>query len=180
MRMEQTAVAKYDEWITEDGIIKIQGYARDGMTDTEMADKMGISRSTLNAWKKKYPSIATAIKGGKEVPDRKVETSLFDRCIGITVTLRKPIKIKETIYDPVTGKKKTEKERIEYIEEESYIPPDTKAIIFWLTNRKPDVWRTRIEVGQREEEAISGAIEIESRIREIDVDAEIKKENKEL
>lgn len=161
-------LAKYQEWLTEEGLIKVQGYARDGMTDTEMAEAMRISRSTLNTWLKKFPQMAAVIKAGKEVADRKVENSLFERATGKIVTLKKPIKVRKIIYDENTGKKCSEAEEIEYVDEEEYIPADTKAIIFWLTNRKPDEWKQRVEVANSEE-GMYGTVEIESRGKEDDV-----------
>ena len=41
-------MAKYEEWITEEGLIRLQGYARDGMVDREIAAAVGVSRTTLN------------------------------------------------------------------------------------------------------------------------------------
>lgn len=162
------AMAKYQEWLTEEGLIKVQGYARDGMTDTEMAEAMRISRSTLNTWLKKFPQMAAVIKAGKEVADRKVENSLFERATGKIVMLKKPIKVRKVIYDENTGKKRSEAEEIEYVDDEEYIPADTKAIIFWLTNRKPDEWKQRVEVANSEE-GMYGTVEIESRGKEDDV-----------
>ena len=56
-------------------------------------------------------------------------------------TVQKPIKLKEIKYD--NGKRVSENERIEYAEEEVFIPPDTTAQIFWLKNRRPDKWRDK-------------------------------------
>ncbi len=44
------------------------------------------------------------------------------------------------------GKRVSEKEHIEYADEEIYIPPDTTAQIFWLKNRKPEEWRDKKDV----------------------------------
>ena len=106
-------MAKYDEWLSEDGLLKLQGYARDGMVDRELASAMGISRTTLTKWKKKFPEIEKALRENKEIADRKVENALFDKCQGKIVTLKKPIKVKKTKYDPKTGRKIEEKEVIE-------------------------------------------------------------------
>jgi hypothetical protein len=52
----------YDEWLTEDGLLQIQGWARDGLTEEQIAHNMGIGLTTLKDWKGKFPSILTAIK----------------------------------------------------------------------------------------------------------------------
>lgn len=48
-----------------------QGWARDGLTDEQIAYNIGIRRPTLYDWEKKYPDISDALKKGKEVVDRK-------------------------------------------------------------------------------------------------------------
>ena len=52
----------------------------------EISDKVGISRSTLAEWKKKYPEIEKALSQGKEVADYAVESSLYKRALAGDVT----------------------------------------------------------------------------------------------
>ena len=137
------AKGKYQEWLEPEGLLKIEGWARDGLTDEQIAEKMGICRDTLIEWKKKYSDISDALKKGKEVVDRLVENALFKKATGEVRTIKKPIKVKEVLYED--GKRISEKERIEYADEEVYIPPDTTAQIFWLKNRKPSDWRDKPE-----------------------------------
>lgn len=167
-------MAKYDEWLSEDGLLKLQGYARDGMVDRELASAMGISRTTLTKWKKKFPEIEKALRENKEIADRKVENALFDKCQGKIVTLKKPIKVKKTKYDPKTGRKIEEKEVIEYTDTEEYIPPDTKAMTFWLMNRKPEQWKQRVEVEAKKDGDERGLVEIEYSGKEEILDGEYK------
>lgn len=70
-------MAKYTEWLTEEGLIRIKGWAMDGLVDRELAAAMGISRTTLNKWRKKFPEFEEALKTSKEVADRKVEHALI-------------------------------------------------------------------------------------------------------
>ena len=165
-------LAKYDEWLTEEGLIKLEGYARDGMVDRELASAMGISRTTLNKWKDKFPQMAAVLKCGKEIADRKVENALFDKCTGKTVTLKKPLKVKRVEYDQKTGKKIAEHEEVIQAEQEEYIPADTKAIQFWLTNRKPDVWKNKVEIDNKEDGEETGIIQIETEGNEELIDGE--------
>ena len=67
---------KYQEWITEEGLIKIEGWARDGLTDIQIAQNIGIAVSTLNNWKNRYVELMDSLKRGKEVIDRQVENAL--------------------------------------------------------------------------------------------------------
>lgn len=144
--MEEMAKSKAEKWIEPDGLLRIEGWARDGLTEEQIAKNMGVSRSTLSDYKVKYPDILRAIKNSKEVADREVENALFNKATGYTVKLKKPMKVRHVEYDEVSGRKVAEYERIEYIEEEVHVPADTTAQIFWLKNRKPNEWRDKVTV----------------------------------
>lgn len=138
------AKGKYKEWLEPEGLLKLEGWAKDGLTDEQIAYNIGITAKTLYEWKKQYSEICEALKKGKEITDRKVENALLNKALGFTKTIRKAFKCKDVIYD--NGKRVSEKERIEYADEEVYIPPDTTAQIFWLKNRKPDQWRDKQQI----------------------------------
>lgn len=104
---------------------------------------MGINVKTLYDWKNKHSKICNAIKNGKEVTDFIVENALFKSATGEIKKLRKPIKVKTEKSAP--GKGKIVEERIEYVEEEIYIPPQVTAQIFWLKNRKASNWKDKPE-----------------------------------
>lgn len=135
------AKGKYQKWLEPENLILLEGWARDGLTDEQIADRIGIGYSTLQTWKSKYQDIQDTLKKGKEVVDTEVENALLQKALGMTKTVQKPIKLKEVKYN--NGKRVSEKERIEYAEEEVFIPPDTTAQIFWLKNRRPDKWRDK-------------------------------------
>lgn len=73
------AKGKYEYWRTTDGLILLQGWARDGLTDEQIAHNIGIRRTTLYDWKNKYPDINDALKKGKEIVDYEVENALLKR-----------------------------------------------------------------------------------------------------
>lgn len=135
------AKGKYAQWLEPDGLLRIAAWARDGLIEEQIAHNMGITRSTLSEWKNRFPDIGDALKRNKEIVDIEVENALLEKARGITKTVRKPIKVKEVIYE--NGKRLKETERVEYADEEIYIPPDTTAQIFWLKNRRPDLWRDK-------------------------------------
>ncbi|EGQ1195604.1 helix-turn-helix domain-containing protein [Enterococcus faecalis] len=124
-------MAKYTEWISEEGLIKIGGWAKDGLTDEQIAQNIGISRSTLNEWKKRFPDIKDTIKRGKEVVDRQVENALFKSAIGYEYT-----EITKELTD--SGMKVTKRVT-------KQMAPNPTSAIFWLKNRKPDKWRDKKE-----------------------------------
>lgn len=80
------AKGKFQRWLEPDGLILLEGWARDGLTDEKIADKIGVSRSTLNDWKKRFPDISDALKKGKEVVDFQVENALVQAALDGNVT----------------------------------------------------------------------------------------------
>ena len=94
---------------------------------------MGITRSTLNEWKKKFSDISDTLKKGKEVIDRQVENALLKRALGY----KYEEVIRELGVNPATGDEELIVTKVVTKE----VQPDTTAQIFWLKNRKPDVWR---------------------------------------
>ena len=69
------AKGKYEKWIKPEGLILLEGWARDGLTDEQIAHNMNISTTTLYDWKNKYPVISDTLKKGKEVVDYEVENA---------------------------------------------------------------------------------------------------------
>lgn len=139
------ATLRPEEWLEPEKLTLLTAWARDGLLDSQIAKNMGVSEGTLYNYKKKYPAIKEAFRKGKEVVDIEVENALFKKALGYTVTVQKAFKLKDVIYGE-NGKKISEKERIEYAEEEVHIPADTTAQIFWLKNRKRTQWRDKVEV----------------------------------
>lgn len=136
------AKGKYQEWLTPDGLLLLRGFARDGLTDKEIAEKkIGVSERTLTDWKARFPSISSALKDGRAPADYAVEDSLHKSATGYTVKVKKPIKLKTK--KQLKDKGTIEEERIEYVEEEIYIPPQVTAQIYWLKNRKRKYWQDR-------------------------------------
>jgi transposase-like protein len=70
-------VAKIDEWLEQDKLILLEGWARDGLTYEQIAHNMGIDTSTLWDWRKANTTISNAIKKGREVVDYEVENALL-------------------------------------------------------------------------------------------------------
>ena len=75
------AKAKYKEWLEPQNLLRIQGWARDGLTEEQIAHNMGISTVTLWEWKKKYANIVNVLKVNKDIADRQVENALYKAAI---------------------------------------------------------------------------------------------------
>lgn len=80
------AKGKYQEWLEPEGLLRIEGWARDGLTDEQIAQNMGITAKTLYEWKKKYSEICESLKRNKDVADRQVENALFENAINGNIT----------------------------------------------------------------------------------------------
>lgn len=122
------AKARYEEWLTPEGLTLIEGWARDGLTHEQIASNMGVSESTLYNWKNDHLEILEALKRGREVADYEVENALFKRATGFRY-------VEVTKEGGVVTKEVTKE-----------VAPDTTAAIFWLKNRKPSEWRDKQEL----------------------------------
>lgn len=157
------AKSKADEWLEEDKLTLLEAWARDGLTDEQIANNMGISVASLYNYKNQHLEILNALKKGKEVVDIEVENALFKKCIGYTVPIKKTFKVKRIEYNE-DGKKIKEYEELVTGYDDMHIPADTTAQIFWLKNRKTDKWRDKI-IDTENEEAITNATNILVKIR---------------
>ena len=135
--------AKFDQWLTKEGLLRIQGWARDGLTDKDISKNMRIGVSTLKEWKNRFEEIREALRIGKDAADRVVENALYKSACGYTIEVTEPVKLKRTIYDEATGRKIREYEEIAQVTKQLHFPAQVTAQIFWLKNRKPDQWREK-------------------------------------
>ncbi len=141
-------MAKINDWLENDKLILLEGWARDGLTDEQIAKNIGISRASLYKWKKKEVDIFDALKKGKEVVDFEVENALLKRALGY--------EYEEETYEKGILTKKVKKQ----------VAPDTTAQIFWLKNRKPNTWKDRIETDE-DKEAVANASQVIAKIRKV-------------
>lgn len=124
--------AKNEKWRTPDGLKRIEAWARDGLTGEQIAHNIGIHRSTFCGWIDKYEDVADAVSRGREVVDVEVENALLRAAMGY----RSVEEIEEMIDGEMVVVRRITKD----------VPPNATAMVFWLKNRKPDVWRERKDV----------------------------------
>ncbi|MCD8357463.1 MAG: helix-turn-helix domain-containing protein [Clostridia bacterium] len=140
------AKGKYEKWLEPESLILLEGWARDGLTDEQIAHNMGITARTLYLWKEKYIQIFQSLKKGKEVVDIQVENALLKRALGYEYTEEK-VEISEK-----DGKK--------VVQTVKHVVPDTTALIFWLKNRKSEKWRNKPETPDtKQDETLNRLIE---------------------
>ena len=142
----------YREWLKEDSLEVLRGWARIGLTDEQIAKNCGIAACTLYEWKNKYPEIADALKKGKARADTEVENALFRRATGYE-------------YDEITWEDGVETRRVR-----KHVAGDVTAQIYWLKNRRPDLWRDRRNDQQEADESRgeTGVVVIPAVLPEVD------------
>lgn len=74
------------EWLEPDNLILIEGWARSGLTEEQIAKNMGIDRTTLYRWKNKDCNIYNALKRNKDIVDFEVENALLKNAMEGNVT----------------------------------------------------------------------------------------------
>ncbi|WP_286909645.1 transposase [Clostridium sp. UBA1652] len=133
----------------KDKLILIEGWARDGLTDEQIANNLGIGKTAFYKYKKEHVNFANALKKGKEVIDFEVESSLLKRALGYEYTevTKERIMRKDEKGQPITdihGFPCYDMVVTKTVKKE--VVPDTTAQIFWLKNRRPDKWRDKQEM----------------------------------
>jgi hypothetical protein len=117
----------------------IAGWARDGLSEKQIATNLSVAYSTFRTYKEKYSALSVALKENEEIADIEVENALHENATGKYVKEKKAFKVKETYYD--NEGRKCEKEKVVVVEVETYIKPDTLAQAIWLNNRRPEKWK---------------------------------------
>lgn len=99
-----------EEWLQPDNLILLEGWARSGLTEEQIAHNMGIERTTLYRWKKKECNILNALKRNKDIVDYEVENALLKNALEGNVTAQ--------IFWLKNRKKEQWRERQEYTNDE--------------------------------------------------------------
>jgi len=120
---------KYEYWISAEGLLLVTGWARNGLTEAQMAYNMDINVKTLYEWKNRFPDFSKALKESKEKADLAVENALYKRALGYKTEETKV----EILPDGTRRAFQVTKE----------VPPDVTAAIFWLKNRRREQWRDK-------------------------------------
>ena len=150
------AKSKWED--VKEKLILVECWARDGLTDEQIANNLGISTSTFYEYKKNYSEFSESLKRGKEIVDYEVENSLLKRALGYEFEE----KTYETKWDENQGRfrevltKKVKKE----------VVPDTTAQIYWLNNRKPKQWRNKRNDEENNNENLNKVEQLLSKIKE--------------
>lgn len=120
------AVGKYDTHV-KPKLLLIEAWCRDGLTDIQIADRLGISEASFYKYRTEHEEFTESLKNGKEVIDTMVENALLKAALGY-----------EYSEDQATAQGVYSVNKVAH--------PNTTALIFWLKNRKPKDWRDKQEL----------------------------------
>lgn len=165
-RKKRKARANWDQWNTKENLELVEGWARDGLSDEQIAKNMGIAVSTLYEWKKRHLEFMEAFKKGKQVVNVELENALFKKAVGAktTTTTYRVSKVDENVLKarrlrfadkyleehPEASKKEALLAATEHVDThekiiwsivENQLPPDTGALMFLMKNRMPEKYR---------------------------------------
>lgn len=148
-------------------IIRIESWARDGLDDKQIAANIGYNETYFSELKGKISELSEALTRGRAPIDFAIESKIYRKAIGMRVKVQQAVKVKEVYFDE--DGRRCEKERVEIVELEQEIPPDTGAGIFWLKNRKPEQWNRpapRVEEDADIPKDVEKGIDIDSWIKD--------------
>jgi transcriptional regulator with XRE-family HTH domain len=161
---------KVKDWLTPDKLSLLEGWAKDGLSMDQLADKINISRRTLYNWQEKHVPILHALRAGKDEADYAVSNALHKRATGYSYdeNTYETVKMGREEYDQIldlevaiwkaNNPKATQDELDRFIlsvpetklivtkRVTKHVPPDTRAAVFWLANRQPDAWKNESKI----------------------------------
>lgn len=73
------AKGQYEKWLEPENLVLLHGWKLQGLTDEQIADKIGIAHRTFERWKSEHGQIRQAIKGGKQVANFVIENELYKK-----------------------------------------------------------------------------------------------------
>lgn len=127
-----------------------------GLTDREIAEFFEVDERTLYRWKNEHADFRQALTLGKDGPDDRVEQSLYRRAIGYSHD-----DFHISTYEGAVTQTPIVK----------HYPPDSTSAIFWLKNRRKDLWREKRD--EPPAEAATAAAEIRALLKALDEETDV-------
>lgn len=103
-----------------------------GATDADLAEAFDVNTTTIWRWQAEHADFCNALKVNKGEFDDRVERSLAQRAVGYSydaVKIFHPAGAEAPVYAPYR----------------EHVPPDPGAAKLWLTNRRKEVWREKVD-----------------------------------
>lgn len=134
---------------------KIEKWVTEGATAKEVAKKLGVSYSSFRQYLddgrkgvERYSALSVAFTRAQEIPDDNVEAALYKRACGFE-------------YDETTWEQKLTRDGV-VVEVKKVVrktvPPDPTSAMFWLTNRRPLVWKYKQTERPEEDDNETGVV----------------------
>lgn len=111
----------------------VEAYAMDGYSDKQIAEILGIGRSTFYEWATKYPEFSEALQRGKEAVNAELKIAMMKTAMGYFVEEEETVAILDVKTSSPTSYKKTTRKK--------YVPPNGTLQIFLSKNRMPEQFR---------------------------------------
>jgi hypothetical protein len=118
-----------------------------GATNDTLAQRFEVCRRTIDSWIATIPEFSDAVRRGREFANETVVSALFARATGMEQRMTKVFCHRG---EPVTA---------DYT---VHLPPDVRACIFWLRNRRPEQWRESRPVVTEEKDEQNWVSELEA------------------
>lgn len=148
MEEQQNSVGRPTKWEdVKEKLFLIENWAREGLTNADIAKKLDIAMSTFCEYQNKYSEFKEALKKGKEVIDYEVENALLKKALGYNY--------EEETYESRFNRDTGEYEEVLTKRTTKEVAPDTTAQIFWLKNRKPELWADKHQIENTKEPTIN-------------------------
>lgn len=110
-------------------LTEIEDWVRNGATDEDVRERLGIAESTFYEYKKQFSEFSELLKKSKDFVDAQVENALLRRALGYEFKeITKELRDGELVPTKIVTK---------------HMPSDTAALIFWQKKRRPDKWRDK-------------------------------------
>ncbi|EKE03248.1 MAG: hypothetical protein ACD_20C00228G0014 [uncultured bacterium] len=122
-------------------------YAKEGLINTQIAQKLNIGKTTLYNWQKRYVEFRESLKKNKEIVDYQVESALLKKALGYEYEeIEEVILATKTTTETKDGETSIiTKQPVRIKRTRKIVHPDTTACIFWLKNRDKKKWRSNPE-----------------------------------
>ncbi len=127
-----------DEQLERD-LDRIKSMVKNGLTDKEISEELGIGYSTWKNKKSQNKLIKAAIDEVKDTRNQEVEEALFKNCKGYHYYEEVPTKVKEEVINEKGTVLTVEKVVVSTVKK--WKPADLAAQKYWLNNRKKATWK---------------------------------------
>lgn len=129
-------MVKLTDWTRPEALARLADWALAGYSDRMLAHEMGVSVRTLRTWMGKNAKLENAVALARERLDAEAERALHRRAVGYL-----------TCETRTTSGGRTDGSEVVT---EKFVPPDARALQFWLQNRQPERWKDK---GRRDDYA---------------------------